>query len=251
MTFLLRALTFLMFVSLIPGPGSSCTEDQRIDFSSLERQLMIVWIATDWHDASVQMAYNALAQQSWRQLREKYVSLPLTGQERDMVRMFDLWMAGLSTSLDNAQVQNTIMHLQQLRHALHDLRPQYGVNHPADVLYDFYYQWEWVEEISHDQLMCLVEWNEFRDAYHRAARQWQAFLPPAMAYRDHLFPGLATATAQAENARVEMNVALAEFEQLLQQADHSLMAAPSKDVHDQFFYYLAVLTDYPFTAPAI
>ncbi|MBB4079093.1 hypothetical protein GGR28_001710 [Lewinella aquimaris] len=251
MLVMLRTTAVLLLTTLASVSGGSCTEDQRIDFSPLERQLMIVWIGTEWNHKSVVTAYNSLAQHSWRQLREKYVSLPLTDREKVVVRMFDLWMTGLNASLDNGQSQTVAMHLQHLRNALQDLRPQYGIDHPADVLYDFIRSWEWVEEISHDQMMCLVEWNEYRDAYERAAEKWQESAALTVGYSDHLFPGLTRYSAQAENARVTLSVALVEFGELIQRADHGLMAVPSEEIRDHFFYYLAVITDYPFAAPAI
>ncbi|CAH1000708.1 hypothetical protein LEM8419_01842 [Neolewinella maritima] len=222
-----------------------CTPDRLQDTAPLEHQLLVAWVALERGDPDVLREYTAAAARSYQRLRSSYSSAELSLAERQGVRLMNLWMQGLQHAVANGEPYRARRQLRQLRDQLSVLRPAYGVDDPADLLYAFDRQWEWVEEISHDQMMCLLEWDEYRDAYRTAYRSWRRFqqLPPV--YAERTLPGRMRNSNAAEYAGLQLSRSLDAFDAALHEADHRYMAAASEEVRDHFIQYLSVAVDYP------
>ncbi len=239
-----------LFLLLLTGTLVSCTDDVVLDVAPLERELLIVWLATEYEDPAVMASYTDRAVRSWQRLRTRYANAPLTPREQATVRLMDLWMLGLRQAVAGRHYHRAGSQLRQLQDQLRALRPEYGIGHPADLLYTFHRQWEWVDEISRDQLMCLLEWNEYKAAFLEARRSWEDFQRYAPPYAERMLPGRTQRSAEAEFAGLEVTAALDDFAGDLQRADHGLMTPASITVHDRFLHYLAIAVDYPRPADA-
>ncbi|NJB87681.1 hypothetical protein GGR26_003465 [Lewinella marina] len=237
----------LLLIALAPAAGMlfSCSPDQQMDADKLERQLLIVWIATETDDPTVARAATAAALRNWNELRTAYLRVSPTAQERDVLRRIDLWMVGLRNAVDNAPAHRIISHLNQLHNNLGELRPQYGMDHPLDLLYAFSRQWDWVSEISQDQMMCLLEWGEYAVAYQQARNHWDRFqaIPPV--YAAGTLPGRLSRSTTTEHAALRLTNALADFERQLAEANHGPMATSAAHVRTEFFHFLAAAVMYP------
>ena len=62
-----------------------------------------------------------------------------------------------------------------MQNELQVLRPKLGMKHPADRLYVFDYQWQDVVATSNNPMMCLLEWNEYKERYELAAKSWKKY----------------------------------------------------------------------------
>ena len=71
----------------------------------------------------------------------------------------NLWMLNLRNAVKYDQPTRAMMAINLMQNELRVLRPRFGMNHPADHLYDFYYQWQDVVAASNDPMMCLLEWR--------------------------------------------------------------------------------------------
>ncbi|THH40298.1 hypothetical protein [Neolewinella litorea] len=119
---------------------TSCSANRYLDTDELERQLLIVWIATETDDPATALTATSAASRQWSALRTTYAGEGVTRAEEDMLRLTDLWMAGLRNAVRDAPPHRTLMHLEQLQDRITGLRPRYGTDHPVDLLYAFYRQ---------------------------------------------------------------------------------------------------------------
>ena len=223
----------------------SCTSDGWSDYTPLEHQLLLVWVAADQADSSAVRAYTATAVRSWDRLRSMSGELTSGSDETEALRLMDLWMLGLRNAVANAQANAVRTHLRHLHNQLSGLRPEYGIEDPLDLLYGFDARWEEVEAISHDQLLDLLEWQEYEDAFHRARENWIDFQRYPPGYTERSLPGLTANSGASESAGLELTRALDDFERLLTLADHTEMARASEAVRARFLDYLTVAVDYP------
>lgn len=238
---LLLTITFALTTLTL----SNCSADEWRTGTKLERELLIVWVAAHRDDTNVMKDYTLRANQEWADLRNHYDQMPLSIRERQTMRMMDAWMAGLTNAVQYGTPRRVLVHLAQLQQHLRALRPEYGKEHPVDLLYAFDEEWRWVEQVSHDQMMCLLEWHEFGSAFHYADRSYGRYKALPKISADDLLPGLSKQSIAAENAGLALTTALGDFESLLEQADFTPMEAASDQVRAAFIDYLSVAVDYP------
>lgn len=200
----MKILILLVLMSVF----SSCTEEVLIDVYPLERQLIITWIALDRNDHAVAAEYNALAQESWRKLRSRLLNTTLSGTERQSISLVDLWMTGVGNAINNGQPRRATMHLTLLQNEFSVLRPAYGLQHPADKLYSFYYEWERLLEAGSDPMMCLLEWGEFENVYRRSRDYWADYQTLRPTLVPGLFPGFSARGSEAETAGLALTRSL-------------------------------------------
>lgn len=226
----------------------SCTPDQLTEADNLERELLITWVALERNDLRVAQEYNRATQQSWAASHEQYKDVPLTKEQQRSITSIHKWMDNLDFSIRYGQVERAITSIQLIQHEIRSARPRSGQPHPADLLYSFYLDWQEVSEVSHDQMMCLLEWNEFEGLYELADKQWRSYQrSQGLLAADQVFPGLGTNSLQAEQGAVALSQSLDEFAEVLRQGNHTLTQGPCETVNRRFFDYLAVILEYPST----
>ncbi|WP_020570878.1 hypothetical protein [Neolewinella persica] len=228
---------------------SSCTNDQLVEVAPLERDLLITWIALERGDSTIASSYHQSAQAKWGKLRQKFRLALLTEAEKRSVSLVNLWTNNLNIAFTNNQPQNALVNIQHLQNQLKTLRPRYGIVHPADHLYEFIYSWDQVGETCADQMMCLLEWKEFEALYEQADSQWRSFQKTRPLHHDLVFPGIGNNSTSAEHSALALTQALENFGQLLDEADHTILLAPSEAVKSAFLDYVAVIVAYPGAEP--
>jgi hypothetical protein len=232
----------LLFVALFV---TRCSEDQVIEMETLERDLLLTWIALEREDAPRVAAYNATTQQDWTLLQQHYGNTPMRPALSQSYARVNLWMLNLQNAVSDNQPKRAMMAINLMQNELRVLRPKLGMNHPADRLYDFYYQWQDVVAASNDPMMCLLEWNEYEERYELAAKSWKEYAAARSRFSDTLFPGYGQYASDAETAALAMTRSIEAFSTILEKADHTQAAAPSLIIDDLFFDYLTVVTAYP------
>ena len=230
----------LLLLGVLP---LACTADHWPDYRPLERQLAVVWVAAELRDEVVLDTYSERALRHWRSLRKQ--AGPLAPAERLALHQLDLWLLGLRNAVAARQYPQVLAQLQRLRYQLGELRKQQGGDDPLDELYGFAREWQWVMEISEDQMMCLLDWPEYVDAYASARQRWTRFQRSAPLRAERTLPGLHRRAAAAERAGVALSAALTAFEEQLARADHAPMAEAGRRVHEHFIAYLRVAVEYP------
>ncbi len=240
-----RTLTYGFLLFLLLAGGANCTADDVRETAPLERKLLIGWVATERGDREVTERFNREAQADWQRLVKKYRKTILTRNEAHSVGRLDRWMSALDDQTGRGARQSARMYYDLILNEIRTLRPRYDLHHPADRLYDFYYDWERVVEVSNDQMMCLLEWGEFRELCNGATGSWTSYRQTSPGHHYDLFPGLGNNSTRSEAAGRELTLALDEFDRLLQLADHTRTVAPAERIRHQFFDYLAVILDYP------
>lgn len=242
-----RVSIIIGFVLLLGGTlfTTACTDDQIVDMEQLERNLLLTWIALEREDDARATEYNKATQQNWALIRQQYGSTPMSPSLRQSAGRVNIWMVNLRNAINYGQPERAVVAINLMQNELRALRPQLGVNHPADQLYDFYYQWQDVVAASNDQMLCLLEWTAYEERYELALKSWEAYAAARPHFSDTLFPGYGQNAADSEAAGLAMTRHLEQFGIILEQADHTLAAAPSREIEDLFFDYLAVVTAYP------
>ncbi len=240
----------LVLLLLLAGLTVRCSEDQLIEMETLERDLLLTWIALERNDAERVVAYHTAAQQHWASLRNDYRTAVLKPALRESATRVDLWMLNLRMAIDNGQTERATNALSLIQNEIRALRPQLGLEIASDRLYDFYQQWQDVVATSNDPMMCLLEWGEYEEQYELATASWRAYLAARPSFSHTLFPGYGRSATASENASVALTQELDNFALLLEAADHTLAAGPSLAINQRFFDYLAVVTAYPGAATA-
>jgi len=241
----LPSITRLFFLILFPVLMASCSEDQVVEMENLERDLLLTWIALEREDEPQIAAFNEATQKDWQLLSQQYRYATMRAPVRQSAGRVNLWMLNLRNAVHNNQPKRAMMAISLMQNELRTLRPQLGINHPADRLYDFYYQWQDVVAASNDPMMCLLDWNEYEERFELAAKSWNEYLAARPRFSDILFPGYGLNAHDAEAASLAMTGSLNSFALILEKADHTLAAEPSRMIDDLFFDYLAVVTAYP------
>jgi hypothetical protein len=235
-------LPALLFAVLL----SSCSNDQlEVEVAPLERDLLITWIALERGDSTIAENYHQTAQEKWSKLRQKFRLGLLTEAEKRSVAMVTLWTHNLDHAFTQNQPDYALVNILHLQNQLKTLRPRYGIIHPADQLYEFNYSWDQIRETCEDQMMCLLEWNEFEAIYEKADSQWRSFQKTRPTHNDQVFPGLGSNSTSAEQSALALTQALDDFGQLLENANHTILTEPAKVVKSAFLDYLAVIVVYP------
>ncbi|MBC6995424.1 hypothetical protein QWY85_04130 [Neolewinella lacunae] len=242
--------TPLVLLLLLAGLTSRCSEDQLIEMDTLERDLLLTWLALERADSSRLITYNSAAQQHWATLRNDYRSAALQATLRQSALRVDFWMLSLRKAVESRQSERAITAISLIQNEIRALRPQYGLDSATDRLYDFYHQWQEVVATSNDPMMCLLEWGEYEEQYEVALGSWRAYLAARPRFSDTLFPGYSQNATASENASVALTQELENFALVLEGADHTLAAGPSHAINQRFFDYLAVVTAYPGAAAA-
>ena len=241
----------LLWLLVLTLSATACTEDFFVDLEPLERELLGVWVAAERADTAVLVDFHAGAQRQWQRTRQRFAGITLSPAERTALRATDLWMAGLDGAVRGQNLPRIRHQLRQLHATVRELRGPVATDHPADLLYTFHEEWGWVSEISHDQMMCLVEWSEFEDAYRAARSTWRRFEGVSPGYHRELFPGYATAAVEAEVSHTALLRELEEFERRLATGNHTLTTQLTEEVERLFFDHLALLIGYPIGEPAL
>jgi hypothetical protein len=234
-----------VFLALLPF---ACSSDTLVDPAPLEHELMVVWVALERGDTAVQQRYLASARKNWRAFRNTYRSGPLSKEEQGAIFMADLWLLALKAAVDNGHSSGALNHLRRLHRTLSTVRIRTEGEHPVDRLYDFRTDWQWVLEISEDQMMCLLDWPEYADAFRTANKHWQRYQLYPPTYAGTALPGLGRHAERAEHAARALTEELAAFERDLLAANHGPMGAAARAVHSRFIEYLTVAVDYPLPA---
>lgn len=240
-----RSVLSLFLLILLPVVLTNCSEDQIVEMENLERDLLLTWIALEREDGPQIAAFNSATQKDWVLLSQQYRYATMKAPVRQSAGRVNLWMLNLRNAVHNNQPKRAMMAISLMQNELRTLRPQLGISHPADRLYDFYYQWQDVVAASNDPMMCLLDWNEYEERFELAEKSWKEYVAARPRFSDIIFPGYGRNANDAEAAAVAMTGSLDRFALILEQADHTLAAEPSRMIDDLFFDYLAVVTDYP------
>jgi hypothetical protein len=243
----LAGILLLLALSLLL---TRCSDEQIVEMETLERDMLLTWIALEREDVERAAMYNATTQQDWQLVNHQYGSAPMRPTVRQSAGRVNLWMLNLDNAIKGGQTKRAMTAINLMQNELRALRPKLGLNHPADRLYDFYYQWQDVVAASNDPMMCLLEWNEYEERFEGAVKSWEAYTSARSRFSDTLFPGYGQNAAGSEAAAVAMTQSLKSFANTLERADHTLAAEPSRMIDRLFFDYLAVVTDYPLQKPA-
>lgn len=238
-------LIFFNIVCFLFLPLISCTNDQVVEMEAFERNLIHTWIALEREDEALTNKFAEATRQNWTLLNTQYQDIPLHLALRQSKNRVNIWMLNLHNAVANGQPDRAKIAVNLIQNELRVLRPKFGLNHPADRLYDFSYHWQDLVLASNDPMMCLLEWNEFEERYEAASKSWQEYLAARPAYSDTLFPGYGGNAADSETTGIAISRGLEEFENIFSSADHTLAAAPSRVINDLFFDYLAIITAYP------
>ncbi|TXF84373.1 hypothetical protein FUA23_21175 [Neolewinella aurantiaca] len=241
----------VILVIIFSLTSASCSEDQLAELGTLERNLLLTWIALERNDEDRVAAYNEDAQKAWTAIRGQYRDAHLSKPLLQSAGRVDLWMLNLRNAVEYKQPGRALMAVNLMQNELTVLRPQLGLNHPADQLYEFYHQWQDIVEASNDPMLCLLEWNEFEHEFAAANATWRTYLKSRPRFMDNTFPGLGKSASQSESSAVALTQGLDAFASLLKEGNHTLVAAPSRAINEMFFDYLAVITDYQSAQKAI
>jgi len=155
----ITAISRILLLMVLVVFATHCSNDQVIEMENLERDLLLTWIALEREDASQVETYNSATQQDWLLLSRQYGNAPMKPALRQSAARVNLWMLNLRNAVRYDQPKRAMMAINLMQNELRTLRPQMGIHHPADRLYDFYYQWQDVVAASNDPMMCLLEWS--------------------------------------------------------------------------------------------
>lgn len=244
---MIHPLRLLLAAALLPASlyFSGCTPDQLPQLDKIERQLLVVWVALEKDDPATARTAVTAANRKWNDVRTTFASQLLSRQEMEMLELTDVWLLGLRNAVNSDELHRASRPIHQLQQLMMGLRPQYGVDHPLDLLYAFHAQWDWITEISNDQMLCLLEWGEYELAFREARDLWTRYQSTPYTLSGNILPGRLTHSTDTEFAALHLTEMLDAFEEHLGAADRTVMPAAADRVREGFFAYLATAVDYP------
>ena len=225
---------------------ASCTIEQENRFNDFEAPLLLTWVALQQRDEAAALQYNGELQQQWALLDSEYGHLANQREWRRHFQSIDLWLDKLDAAIDAKAWRQATVRVLQIQDELRSLRIRYGMESPADRLYDVHRRWESVTQISYDPMLCLYEWNEYEQIVAQAGQAWRDWLASGPAYYPELFPGTRHQQEALVRERADsLTLMIAEFESLLREGDQALTQAPSSEIQQLFYRYLTALTGFP------
>lgn len=223
---------------------AGCLQDQVVEVKTLERDILLTWIALEREDTPRIAAYGAAVQQDWILLQYHHGLVPVKPAFLPSVVRLNLWMTNLSNAVNYGDRERALTAIHLLQNEIRVLRPQLGMRQSTDQLYDFYYQWQAVVDASNDPAQCQLDDCEYSDLYERAASSWRKHAANPQLSSGILFPGYTQNTTTAEAAALAVTNRLDDFAPLLESTDSALIAKLSLVINKLFFDYLAVVTAY-------
>ncbi|MFT5912767.1 MAG: hypothetical protein ACI9XO_004309, partial [Paraglaciecola sp.] len=111
---------------------------------------------------------------NWQQLQYQTKNmLPEDIDWQERLRRTDNWLSDAMVSIDAHQQEYTLAELDHARYELTEIRRLKGVPYYLDDLYDFQENVEAVYDVASDDMLCLLEWEEFEKLVGDLNKEWQ------------------------------------------------------------------------------
>ena len=113
----------------------------------------------------------------WQQLENRYGKhLPGDEDWQETFRRVNDWLDEAFRAIDGNCFELAYNQLDHVRYEMMDLRRRHQIDYYLDYLFDFEDTMNEVLEVANDDMLCLMEWNEFESLVHRMNAQWQRAL---------------------------------------------------------------------------
>ena len=231
MKFLFRVISITILASLSTGCENTEIRKAMVHFDRAFIPLMIYTYEGDIHQAKRAVFYLEF---QWQKLNKQYQSyLP---QEAEALRRVNAWLGDAYYAIDANNTQIAANQLEHVKYEFREMRRQYGVDYYLDGLYDFQDAIGLLTEVAEDELMCLMEWDEYEHLVYQSIKDWQLIRERPLDAA--LFEFDKKQLRELENKQDAMQMVLDHYAETFSCANRSQLAIASQSLQPAFFEVL-------------
>ncbi len=113
----------------------------------------------------------------WRRLQNQHQGAIHSDTEwAERFRRIDGWLDDAYYAIDGNRPLTAINQLEHVKYELIALRRKYNIDYYLDYLYDFQSAADMLAETANDEMLCLLEWEEFTALGQHTEKQWRRVL---------------------------------------------------------------------------
>ena len=110
----------------------------------------------------------------WQQFKNRYSSATEeTVTWQDALSRIDAWLSDAYQSIDHNELELATVQLDHANYELRMLRARHDLDYYLDYWYDFQDAIVETTEVAEDEMLCLLEWNEFEAMVKETRSIWQ------------------------------------------------------------------------------
>lgn len=180
---------------------------------------------------------------AWQKIKHKYKNVqPQNDDWQETFRMTDAWLADAYFSIDAMMPQDAYIFLDHVRYQFIDLREQQQLDYFLDEVWEFEASLDLAEEIAVDQMLCLLEYNEFEALVEDVNKDWKKLDHPKTIAK--LFDLNEEEMKNIKSKKQKIKTTLIEFNQAVEEAEGENIAMTATFLKQAYLEYLACFGDF-------
>lgn len=168
MNAIFRTLLLLLAALLMTSAEKQDVRPAMVQFDRAFLPALDYTIQVNTHDAKRAVFYLEFR---WRRLRSQ-LAHQYPG-EKETLRRIDKWLGDAYYAIDANHPYTAANQLEHVKYELMVLRSHHDIDYYLDDLYDFQGGLELLTEAAADEMLCLMEWEEFEALGQKLRLEWQ------------------------------------------------------------------------------
>ncbi len=165
---LFRTLLLLLTALLMTSAEQRDVRPAMVQFDRAFLPTLDHTLQVNTHDAKRAVFYLEFR---WRRLRSQLIHQYPEAQET--LRRIDNWLGDAYYAIDANHPYTAANQLEHVKYELMVLRSHHDIDYYLDALYDFQGGLELLTEAAADEMLCLMEWEEFEALSRELRLEWQ------------------------------------------------------------------------------
>ncbi len=170
----------------------------------------------------------------WQKLRNQYEGY--LAEEAEAMRRIDAWLGDAYYAIDANRMQMATSQLEHVKYEFMMLRETYGLDYYLDRLFDFQADLELLTEAANDEMLCLMEWDEYEFFLEQTRQEWASI--QKLPFDAELYEFDAAQLRQLRTQQKNMEDVLKQYTATLGQANRQAIAEASRELQPAFFELL-------------
>lgn len=158
------------------GAVQTDQSDIRRDMVHFDQAFIPVWLYV--REGNMQKAKSAVfaMEFQWQKLRGKFASTVPEPEWQDAFLRVDGWLSDAYFAIDNNASRVAFNQLEYAKYELRELRRAYKIDYYIDHLYQFQDELDVLTEAANDEMLCMMDWQEFEAMSTAALQHWRTLM---------------------------------------------------------------------------
>ncbi|MCB0548680.1 MAG: hypothetical protein KDD19_13960 [Phaeodactylibacter sp.] len=237
MKFLSRVVCITILASLFTGCDTNEARKAMVHFDRAFVPLMIYTFEGDIHQAKRSVFY---VEFQWQKLKKQYQGyLP---EEAESLARINSWLGDAYYAIDANNLLLAANQLEHVKYEFMELRQQYAIEYYLDGLFEFQDAIGLLTEAAEDEMLCLMEWEEYEHLLYKTIAEWQALRKEPL--DTELYEFDEARARQLVSKQEAMEAVLYQFAETFSNANRRQLAIASQSLQPAFFEVLRLFGNF-------